>query len=260
MPIKKKQPFIILVVILPILVFGQNQLNELQSEKGKVAKAETVQAELYDINAIAKGGNAQWSPDGKRIAFLTPKSPGIWIISSDGKGDATQLTFERLQDLAWSPDSREIAFRTREKEQEWLKIVNVETGEIRTIYGPYDAVLRIRWLEDGNIGFFERGQDRLDPEWIVLDRFGKVPKKITSSEKVVYDVISDILYVMNADGTEKKRLLWAEKPKVHFLWPVWSGIAKKIAVKVISDSSYLMITDENGITWQSLIYLGAAPQ
>jgi len=256
---QKRYSLCILLVFLPMFALGQTHQ---KSEEIKQPQPESVQVEISDIKAIAKGIDAQWSPDGKKIAF---ENKGIWVVSSDGKGEARQLTsYDNEWCFAWSPDSREIVYISASYYYEgkdrvfWLKVVNVEAGKIRIIYGPYEpGLVKVRWLEDSNIGFFEETKNPLEPKWILLDRFGKIPKEITSQQKIVYDVGWDILWMINADGTEKKRLQWAEKPKIRFINPVWSKTANKIAVHIVdSASSYTAITDEGGTSWQVLIHEG----
>ncbi|HXG90847.1 MAG TPA: S9 family peptidase [Blastocatellia bacterium] len=63
---------------------------------------------------LVKGASPQWSPDGKRIAYIAPGQPAgaqIWVKWMD-TGEETQLThLERgATNLAWSPDGKRIAF------------------------------------------------------------------------------------------------------------------------------------------------------
>ena len=63
---------------------------------------------------LVKGSSPQWSPDGKRLAYVAPGEPSgaqIWVKWMD-TGEATQLT--RLErgpsGIRWSPDGKRIAF------------------------------------------------------------------------------------------------------------------------------------------------------
>ncbi|HEX8723429.1 MAG TPA: S9 family peptidase [Pyrinomonadaceae bacterium] len=63
---------------------------------------------------LAKGSQAVWSPDSKRIAYVAqgqPAGPQVFVRWTDAPGE-TQLTrLERSpSNLAWSPDGRHIAF------------------------------------------------------------------------------------------------------------------------------------------------------
>ena len=79
------------------------------------------ESELWIMNAdgsrnrfLTKGGNAVWSPDGKRIAYVTAGQPaGAQIFTRwMDTGDTSQLThIERgASSLEWSPDGKQIAF------------------------------------------------------------------------------------------------------------------------------------------------------
>ena len=271
---KKKWLFII-AVFLPLLIFGQTPITE------NVIQVDTVKkVELYDIKAIANGSYAQWSPDGKKVAFVgeSDKPPSlaqmslggdVWVINSDGKREAQKLTScGYILDFVWSPDSKEIAYISNEygtNPQSWLNVVNIKSGKARIIYGPWTPhtfyLREIRWLKDGYIRFFEKTKASLMPDWVVIDKFGKIPKKITSSEKIVYSDFNEALWIMNADGTEKKRLVWSEKPNISFSEPAWSKEAKKIAVNVKdSNAIKLAITDEDGKMWRILTDSGVGQE
>ena len=63
---------------------------------------------------LVKGGSPEWSPDGRRILYVTSGQPSgsqIFVKWMD-TGEETQLThLERSpSNLEWSPDGRRIAF------------------------------------------------------------------------------------------------------------------------------------------------------
>ena len=79
------------------------------------------ESELWIMNAdgsrnrfLTKGGNAVWSPDGKRVAYIAAGQPsGAQIFTRWlDTGDTSQLThLERgAANLEWSPDGKQIAF------------------------------------------------------------------------------------------------------------------------------------------------------
>jgi dipeptidyl aminopeptidase/acylaminoacyl peptidase len=76
---------------------------------------------------LTKGGNARWSPDGTRIAFIAPGEPSgaqVWVRYMDAEGATSQVT--RLSDgpadISWSPDGKSIAFRMLVQQRETWSI------------------------------------------------------------------------------------------------------------------------------------------
>jgi len=66
-------------------------------------------------NCGARDKDAVWSPDGKRIAYLSDKTGEyeIYIVNPDGKEEAIKLTSSKdgyRHTLKWSPDSKKIAY------------------------------------------------------------------------------------------------------------------------------------------------------
>lgn len=76
--------------------------------------------------------NAVWSPDGKKIAYISDQSGEfeIYVRSQDGSDSPVQLTKNAdtyYFSLAWSPDSKNILFNDKKMR---LRYVNVETKQI----------------------------------------------------------------------------------------------------------------------------------
>jgi dipeptidyl aminopeptidase/acylaminoacyl peptidase len=81
----------------------------------------------------------QWSPDGKWIAFLSPRVEDrnqVFAISPDG-GEAIQLTKSEtaVSGFAWAPDSRSIAYSAAEA-------LTAEQKERKERLGDYEVVRR----------------------------------------------------------------------------------------------------------------------
>ncbi len=61
---------------------------------------------------LLEGGNARWSPDGSRIAYLAEAGgkPQRWVRYMDAEGLLVQLTRgnEAPGDFRWSPDGKQL--------------------------------------------------------------------------------------------------------------------------------------------------------
>ncbi len=78
---------------------------------------------------------AAWSPDGKRIAYVSDQSgeSEVWVRDVDGVGAAKQLTktvYGRLYALRWSPDGKRIAFSDSANR---LHVLDVAGGKVTEV-------------------------------------------------------------------------------------------------------------------------------
>ncbi|MDT8401343.1 MAG: PDZ domain-containing protein [Bacteroidales bacterium] len=79
--------------------------------------------------------NAQWSPDGKHIAYISDATGEfeIYIMPQDGTGEPVQLTRGNetyIFSLEWSPDSKKILYHNKKRE---LCYLDVETKKVTVI-------------------------------------------------------------------------------------------------------------------------------
>jgi dipeptidyl aminopeptidase/acylaminoacyl peptidase len=111
--------------------------------------ADVATGERRLLTVAAKSSqNAQWSPDGRWIAFVSdrpgvlkdsPKDkPQLWVMPAGG-GEAQQLTsFEAgVNGYEWAPDSKSLGVAAAGPEAEALKARKTTFGELHVIHADY---------------------------------------------------------------------------------------------------------------------------
>ncbi len=121
-----------------------------------------------------------WSPDGKRIAFLSTRSgaPQIHVMWADTH-EASQLTHVDFTPsaLRWSPDGKSIAFdMTIPDESPVLPIKLPKTPKGAQLARPAVIVDRLVWGRDG-VGPVAKGFAHV---FVVDSAIGGTPRQITS--------------------------------------------------------------------------------
>ena len=84
----------------------------------------------------------QWSPDGKKIAYVYRYFTNIYSINADGS-EETQLTDHPASDVCpkWSPDGKKILFITQRNGPRELFLMNADGSDQKylvTMGGAYD--------------------------------------------------------------------------------------------------------------------------
>lgn len=197
---------------------------------------------------LEAGFDAQWAPDGKRIAFIAFRGPGqLTVVRSDGTGRHRIVLPKERGDPApltpsWSPGGTRIAFvrptRSGEEPPFALSVVSPSGHKLRTVYttrrGHYiDAPA---WSPDGKLIAFSRTASRI--EVIGADGTGRhVLYKSTGGSaanspvwspdgtKIAFDTEGSAdpqVMVMNADGSGAHAIAHGRRPS-------WSPDGTKIA-------------------------------
>jgi len=169
----------------PLAGIGQDALDPAISLRGKVL-AYTQSSGRGNINiwrakgphSTAQAGSPvelissprtqmdeQFSPDGKRIAFMSDRSGSfeIWVCNSDGSSPRQLTSFggPLTGTPNWSPDGHWIAFDSRPSGRSEVFVVSTEGGEPRRVTaGNWDDIVP-SWSRDGKWIYFcsSRGGD-----------------------------------------------------------------------------------------------------
>jgi tricorn protease len=115
----------------------------------------TVPVEEGDIRQITEGPardrNANYSPDGKSLAFISDRSgrEELYVTTADGLGQAQKLTDIDAPKFGynWSPDSKEIAFTSSDSKLRKINVASKQMIELDS--SRYGNVSTPEWSPDG---------------------------------------------------------------------------------------------------------------
>jgi len=139
-----------------------------------VARAGASRATSSKPRKLTKGpffsAAPSWSPDGRRIAFVSDRTGQIDIFVMDvHEGSVQRLTRHGGLYPAWSPDGRKIAFSANGA----LSLMDIDGGNVRRLdAGKVDAD-RPCWSPDG--------------KWIAFGSTNRSPGTMTLDETLKFD-------------------------------------------------------------------------
>ena len=257
----KARRFVTAVLVLSLLIQMQIAENGYASRGTKITFSSTRDgnAEIYVMDG--DGGNQvrltydpasdyhpAWSPDGKKIAFVSNRNNvnkdhwQIWVIDADGK-NPIRLT-DGLWDSHpdWSPDGKKIAYVTVFVPEEHnlapggITVMDADGNNKRLVRNPRG--LHPSWSPDGERIAFIAGKNPGDDHQIyVMDVDGRnrmqlthdfVHKRLPSwspdGKRIAY-VGGLVIWVMDSDGENERQLTKVNNDE-H---PTWSPDSESIA-------------------------------
>ncbi|MBV8353764.1 MAG: PD40 domain-containing protein, partial [Candidatus Eremiobacteraeota bacterium] len=184
-----------------------------------------------DLFALALIDDAQISPDGKNVAFVVERLDGarnrnrsaIWSVPADASSAPRQITQgERDESPRWSPDRHTLAFVRRAAGKPQIYALDLAAGgEAHALTTAKDGANEPEWSHDGKRILYQ-GIDRDKPVPTHVDWHAAGITAPAKHEHTDIRTISTLrfetnglgytydrrahLWVMNADGTQKRRL------------------------------------------------------
>ena len=154
--------------------------------------------DIYRVELSGEGGEAHgpapliassrlerypnYSPDGKRIAFVSLRSGKwqLWMTDSDGRSPVQLTSFEggELSFPVWSPDGRQIGFTADAEDLPQAYVVEVTSGKMRKLEALGTNVFNWKWSHDGRWIFFLSTRDGTEQLWKIAAAGGS-PERMT---------------------------------------------------------------------------------
>jgi len=186
-----------------------------------------------------------WSPDGKRIAFVSKRDGNseVYVMNADGS-NPVNVTNHPSDDWtpAWSPDGTEIVFSSMRDGNWELYIAWANGSDPLRITNDPGADLAPVWSPDGRRILFASNRDG-DYDLYVMDRSGKNLKQLTNapgsdlspawSPDGRYIAFESMragrpqIFRIQADGSNPIDL--TDTPGANNHWPAWSPDSSRIA-------------------------------
>lgn len=191
------------------------------------------------ISSTRHDGQCRYSPDGKRIAFVSARSgsPEIWIAEADGSNPVQLTSFggPLVGVMDWSPDGRQLVFHARPEGQADLFLIPASGGVPRRITTDPSDDATPSYSHGGRwIYFSSRRSGRLEIWRMPAD--GGEATQITHSEGGLFPIES-------RDG---KTLFYCHELREKGVWkiPSQGGRAERVTGPLSQKSCGLAVIDE----------------
>jgi Tol biopolymer transport system component/DNA-binding winged helix-turn-helix (wHTH) protein len=139
---------------------GEKLAFSSESNSEKIWRRDLLHPEAPAVELIASTRaqcNAQYSPEGKRVAFASERAgaPGVWISNEDGS-DLIQISnsHDESGSPQWSPDGKKIAFDSRRLDRWEIYVADVTEGNPRKLVTNFSHVYGPHWSRDGKWIYF----------------------------------------------------------------------------------------------------------
>jgi Tol biopolymer transport system component len=175
------------------------------------------------LKRLAAGASPAWSPGGMRIAFVRGKD--VYAIDPDGSGERKLTTTARFSagPLSWSPDSTRIAvsrgghiFLVRADGRGETRLTTSRHTEDRPTWSPNGAKIAYVDESEASPGIVAVNADGTGATRLTKTWGDRSPAWSPDSKMIAFVRLDDgqapgALWVMNADGSGRRRLLASDK-------------------------------------------------
>jgi dipeptidyl aminopeptidase/acylaminoacyl peptidase len=197
------------------VAFVHRPFDDLNRRDLKIIDLATGQIQLLTGAPQQKNQNPRWSPDGRRLAFISQRSgwDEVWLIQPDGQG-LHQLTHlgTDVADLAWSPDGSRLACTVNRGGTFELGLIEVASGEVSYLAKGQGFYSRPNWSPGADFLTVEYESPTLPPDLYRVELSGGHMTQLTYSNPPALaqhqQIMPELVSYRSYDGLEIPALLY----------------------------------------------------
>jgi Tol biopolymer transport system component len=133
-------------------------LNDLNIWRLRIGARDEPDGPTLLVSSTLMDDSPSYSPDGRRIAFVSTRSGSyeIWVCDADGSNavQLTQFSGPVTGTPRWSPDAKWITFDTRVEGNPDIFVVSAEGGQPRRLTTEASEDIVPSWSRDGRFLYF----------------------------------------------------------------------------------------------------------
>jgi Tol biopolymer transport system component/DNA-binding winged helix-turn-helix (wHTH) protein len=193
----------------------------------------------------------QYSPDGKRIVFISQRTgrDEVWVCNDDGSGvvQLTSLGAAITGGPRWSPDGARIVFDSNAVGIFHLYVVDSSGGQPKRLTDTTADDALASWSRDGRSIYFTSNRTKSWEIWKIPADGGTATQVTRNGGSVAFESV---------DGNS---LYYTKRPEENKLWrmPVRGGEETEVLEDIVG-SSYSVL--ENGIYFIRTAGAGGSPE
>ena len=160
-------------------------------------------------------GNPQWSPDGKKVAFISERTGfhQLFLVDIDAK-QAHQLTHVQhdIVGYEWSPNSSQLLCTQNTEGAIDLILVDAQTGAVQDLTKASGVYANPHWLSNGSVISYEYQDPQTPPDIYRMQLDNKAIAQLTFSKPPVLDSLAQVkperVSYKSFDGMEIPAILY----------------------------------------------------
>ena len=177
------------------------------------------------LTSVGDNGRADWSPDGKKLTFMSIRNDHLWVAVMDADGSNQKMLLDGVSP-DWSPDGKRIAFSLSDPFSSQIWVMNADGTGATQITHSATFKAGPSWSPDGKQMAFillknPGSQTDPQPEIGIVDVDGRNERILTSTDRTNTCLAPDGTRIFMATANDANAPAWSPVDnRIAF----WSGI------------------------------------